>query len=590
MTVKLYHGDCLQVLGRLEAESVHCVVTSPPYWGLRDYGVHGQLGLEATVEEHVERMVEVFRAVRRVMRKDATLWMNYGDSYAGAPPGNDQPDHSGDRKLGTRGVQGASRRMQRTSPRGPCRGLKPKDLVGMPWMVAFALQADGWWLRSDIIYAKSNPMPESVTDRPTRSHEHLFLLAKSATYHYDADAVRGPHAEKTLTHRGQGSCGKASSQDSLGKVASGSWSKTVRIVDPRGRNLRDVWTIPTEPFTGWAETSRRVRVASGDADGDTTRITSPDCPVHGLMGRPSPILVCDGREGDASIRTGCTDGDHDQEPPADSAPTDQRHDENCAGRSSDLPRLGSSPSATGRSSENRRTVPALETTPPCTSVDETLSHTADTSGIPESRERTSRKRASNTSPDATDDPPSEETTSHSEGTASVYAQAFEPPSCTCEYYREITEKTSHFATFPTKLVEPCIKAGTSEHGCCATCGAPWVRQVERKSFGKAASRTKFDSTLQGGPLSRSRQAYRANGMEGPPPPIHLGWSPGCACAAPVVPCTVLDPFGGAGTVGLVADRLGRNAVLIELNPEYLELARSRIVNDAPLFAQVEVIR
>jgi DNA modification methylase len=251
MTVKLYLGDCLQVLGRLDLESVHCVVTSPPYWGLRDYGVHGQLGLEATPEEHVERMVEVFRAVRRVMRKDATLWLNYGDTYASGEVGRHDSLQSAGLLPGKAGVRTGIEKVQKQRQQRPRpRGLKPKDLVGMPWRVAFALQADGWYLRSDIIWAKPNPMPESVTDRPTKSHEHLFLLAKSERYYYAADAVREPHAEKTLTHRGQGSCGKASSQDSLGKVASGSWSKTVRIVDPRGCNLRDVWTIPTAPFPG----------------------------------------------------------------------------------------------------------------------------------------------------------------------------------------------------------------------------------------------------------------------------------------------------------------------------------------------------
>ena len=423
MTVKLYHGDCLQVLGRLEAESVHCVVTSPPYWGLRDYGtatweggdprcdhdqrrrehdpdsksstnagaardglagktlcrkcgarrVDAQLGLEATPEEHVERMVEVFRAVRRVMRKDATLWCNYGDVYYSDPSGFAGTDGSpfGNGGHASRGAKAFGRQKR---PRHPT--LKPKDLVGMPWRVAFALQADGWWLRSDIIWAKPNPMPESVTDRPTKSHEHLFLLAKSSTYFYDADAVREPSVTAALVE----------------------WPGfTLRLPTQgatAGRNLRDVWAIPAEPFPG-----------------------------------------------------------------------------------------------------------------------------------------------------------------------------------------------AHFATFPPKLVEPCIKAGTSEHGCCATCGAPYHREPREKPGLGTWTKDRAQSASTSPERSRHwRQTHKHQ------PTDRDEWSPGCACAAPVVPCTVLDPFGGAGTVGLVADRLGRNAVLIELNPEYLELARSRIANDAPLFAQVEVIR
>lgn len=352
MSVKILIGDVRERLRELPDESVHCVVTSPPYWGLRDYGVPGQLGLEATPEEHVRVMVEVFREVRRVMRSDGVLFLNYGDSYQG------------------------------------------KQLLGMPWRIALALQADGWWLRSEIIWAKPNAMPESVTDRPAKSHEHLFLLAKSATYHYDADAVRQPHAAKTLTHRGRGTTGKLSSQDDFGRVASGSWAKNVpvRAIDPRGCNLRDVWTIPTEPFPG-----------------------------------------------------------------------------------------------------------------------------------------------------------------------------------------------RHFAVFPQALVEPCIKAGTSEHGCCSTCGAPWVRERDRQpGLGDwTKDRTQSASTHPG----RSKR-YREMMARGTSKQVEAP-VPGCDCAAAVVPCTVLDPFGGVGTVCLVADKLGRSAVLIELNPEYAAMAERRIRDDCPLFAEVK---
>ncbi len=160
-------GDALTELRKMPAQSVNCCVTSPPYWGLRDYGVKGQLGLEPTPQLFVAHMVEVFREVRRVLRDDGTLWLNLGDSYTGGGP------HHGQKSLGK---SGTNRGTHQAEFHAPAPGLKPKDLVGIPWRVAFALQADGWYLRSDIIWHKPNPMPESVTDRPTKAHEYLFLL------------------------------------------------------------------------------------------------------------------------------------------------------------------------------------------------------------------------------------------------------------------------------------------------------------------------------------------------------------------------------------------------------------------------------
>ena len=200
-------GDVREQLRTLPDSSVHCVVTSPPYWGLRDYGVTGQLGLEATFEAHVTAMAEVFREVRRVLRDDGTAWVNYGDSYLN------------------------------------------KQLVGMPWRVAFGLQADGWYLRSDIIWAKPNPMPESVTDRPTKSHEHIFLLSKSPRYFYDADAVREDaiHAGKVVA-MGPKSLSKRQATGA-GVPASGN-ALADEMTGPAGRNLRDVWTVATHPYAG----------------------------------------------------------------------------------------------------------------------------------------------------------------------------------------------------------------------------------------------------------------------------------------------------------------------------------------------------
>ena len=241
MTWEVRQGDALKLLRAMPDGIVQVCVTSPPYWGLRDYGMAGQLGLETTPEEYVARMVEVFREVRRVLRDDGTLWLDLGDCYSGSPPGNARPDHSGPNLLGSRGEQ-ASTRARAVRVNRDFDGLKPKDMVGIPWRVAFALQADGWWLRSDIIWSKCNPMPESVTDRPTKSHEYLFLLAKAERYYYDADAI----AEKS-TNRESGNLD----------------TNVYAVVDPERcrrranlnktparptRNRRSVWTIAFQPF------------------------------------------------------------------------------------------------------------------------------------------------------------------------------------------------------------------------------------------------------------------------------------------------------------------------------------------------------
>jgi DNA modification methylase len=172
----IQQGDVLEVLKSWPDDFVQCVVTSPPYFGLRDYKVAGQIGLEKTPDEYVAKLVKVFMEVRRILKKDGTLWINLGDSYAGYAKGGNQD----------RFKNNASKGLSVGIP----KGLKPKDLIGIPWMVAFALRADGWYLRTDIIWSKPNPMPESVTDRPTKSHEYLFLLAKKRNYFYNADAIK----------------------------------------------------------------------------------------------------------------------------------------------------------------------------------------------------------------------------------------------------------------------------------------------------------------------------------------------------------------------------------------------------------------
>ena len=235
----IHQGDALTVLKIMPDKSVHCCVTSPPYWGLRDYGMPGQYGLEPTPEEYVAKMVEVFREVRRVLRDDGTLWLNLGDSYAN------------DTKWG--GQSGEKNRSSVIGGYQTCRnlrtnsGLKPKDLVGIPWRVAFALQADGWYLRSDIIWHKPNSMPESVADRPTKAHEYIFLLSKSEHYYYDADAIREPHKDESLERWKLGSTWDG---ERVRGYPSGAKHSMVpeQMCHPRGRNKRTVWTVATQPF------------------------------------------------------------------------------------------------------------------------------------------------------------------------------------------------------------------------------------------------------------------------------------------------------------------------------------------------------
>jgi len=232
--VELYHGDCLQVLKELPAESVHCVVTSPPYWGLRDYGADGQLGLEETPEQHVSKMVEVFSEVRRVLRTDGTLWMNYGDSYANSS--------AGDGRCGATAQVGNTKSGCQRRARKVGGVLKPKDLCGIPWRVAFALQADGWWLRQDIIWHKPNAMPESVTDRCTKAHEYIFLLTKAAKYYYDADSIKETAQKKPG--------GKPSQFGATAQTGANRHDIGETFTDSGARNRRSVWTIATAPYPG----------------------------------------------------------------------------------------------------------------------------------------------------------------------------------------------------------------------------------------------------------------------------------------------------------------------------------------------------
>jgi DNA modification methylase len=361
----------------------------------------GALGLEPDPALYVAHLVEVFRAVRRVLRADGTCWVNLGDSYVSNFPRGVQRDSSWwSTKSGEKeGVSIFDLEAAFPGNSDPRRtGLKVKDLIGIPWRVAFALQADGWWLRSEIIWHKPNPMPESVTDRPTKAHESLFLLAKAERYFFDAEAIREPQSDLTLERFASGNQRtmghKALLRDKRDCLAT---YETSTAILPNGRQKRSVWTIPSAPFS-----------------------------------------------------------------------------------------------------------------------------------------------------------------------------------------------EAHFATFPPALVEPCLQAGTSARGACPACGAPWRREVERLAQPSEDWHFKPGDDPVGRIRPRGKNGDTHAAWKALHPDTTLGWAPTCACAPTPVPCVVLDPFAGAGTVGLVADRLGRDAILIDLSPTYAAMAERRIREEAPLLTAVAV--
>ncbi len=258
MSVQVLTGDCRETLKTLPEGSVHCCVTSPPYFGLRDYGHDGQIGLEQTPTEFVEQLVSVFREVKRVLRDDGTLWLNLGDSYAASGRGGGGGSLQ-DADVGTKISKANSRR-------APARGYKQKDLLGIPWRVAFALQADGWYLRQDIIWHKPNPMPESVTDRCTKAHEYIFLLSKSPRYYFDNDSIREPWEGEAAAAVAMGTkvVGQRGINESARRGLAGGQSTQFKkqghsgyfgadgkcLLNPLGANKRSVWKVNTRAYRG----------------------------------------------------------------------------------------------------------------------------------------------------------------------------------------------------------------------------------------------------------------------------------------------------------------------------------------------------
>jgi DNA modification methylase len=241
--IQIIQGDCLEKLKELPAESIDCCITSPPYWGLRDYGCNDQLGLEKTPEEYVANMVEVFSEVRRVLNNSGTLWLNLGDSYANARPGSGG-------KCVLKGCGENMTKARYTDINRDVSGFKPKDLVGIPWMVAFALRSDGWWLRQDIIWHKPNPMPESVRDRCTKAHEYIFLLSKSQKYYCDMEAIKenstDPESYTGRDFRGAKSIIEHGARPNSNPNSLEREGQT-KIYEKR--NKRSVWTVTTKPYS-----------------------------------------------------------------------------------------------------------------------------------------------------------------------------------------------------------------------------------------------------------------------------------------------------------------------------------------------------
>lgn len=248
MSVTTLIGDCRESMRTIPEKSVHCCVTSPPYFGLRNYLHDGQIGLEKTPDQYVAAIVEVFREVRRVLRDDGTVWLNLGDSYARM--GSDSYATGKNAKVANQ-VNERCKRMSK-----PPDGFKHKDLIGIPWRVAFALQADGWYLRQDIIWHKPNPMPESVTDRCTKAHEYIFLLSKSPKYYYDHEAIKEPQSDSTKERSRYGWSGRTDDKSNGARTGS-TFKRMAESGEPMGtipadgqRNKRSVWTVSTKPYKG----------------------------------------------------------------------------------------------------------------------------------------------------------------------------------------------------------------------------------------------------------------------------------------------------------------------------------------------------
>jgi hypothetical protein len=422
----------------------------------------------------------------------------------------------------------------------------------IPWRVALALQADGWYLRSVIVWAKKSPMPESVTDRPTSSWEPIFLLAKGERYFMDMEAVREQVKENSGQNMRAPKLGDHRADGNYDTVTEKTYDRVC------GANQRNVWHLGPEPFNMSGETVHWQPVEVGASGDDIRRTPSAGCPVHDRPGSRS----CGEHEGDASSRSLGTCAHPAQEPLREPGCIATIHDQPSPACGTGSPDPVRSQTATSRSSQSRRTARVPSTTRPCTPSAQTLGGTSGTSGELVTTDSAGHTTASRTSADdvrdASGSDPSGQTMMSSGGI------------CTCQYHRRTTKKIDHFATFPTEIPRRAIKAGTSEKGACPECGAPWVRVVERKSS-SPNQRVGYTQNCTGRNDGERPGSFTDHESR------TTGWQPTCKCGNPnTVPCVVLDPFLGSGTTIAVARTLGRHGVGCELNPAYAELARERI--------------
>ena len=528
--------------------------------GLRDYGIENQLGLEKTPEEYVAKMVKIFRQVWRVLRDDGTLWLNMGDSYISGKSRYSSKPHtiSGDKDRGDKHNQKPDLYYHPY--------LKDKDLCMMSARVVIALQADGWYLRSDIIWSKPNPMPESCTDRPTKAHEYLFLLTKKAKYYYDNNAIREPQKEfiDDDNYGRNRPAGIGTTLDSGYASKKNGFADYIRKqgthYNPAGRNRRSVWTIATQAF-------------SGDSSYGNCRIMSPDCPIHGYL--VHSFLSQQRDEQQDAFPFGRIFG-------IDTSPSQVQE--------GDVVSIALNPSefpfdecvAKDHSIQIHRTVNGLRRHE--IFVDR---FSCGTGYISKLRRSVSMFCRIHENKNVADDVLGEMGLCLSAGKTFhiVGILTFKPPpeSCLCHYMGMLKKSQDHFAVFPEKLVEPCIMAGTSERGACPECGKGWVRILkpsdEYEKYLKTGKPTKKDV---GDSLvyMKSTPAMTADYKT-------IGWQPQCDCnAGDPVPCLVLDPFMGSGTVALVALRAGREYIGIELNQDYIDMAMKRI---EPLLKQGKLI-
>lgn len=519
--ILILEGDVLMVLRSLPDKSAQTIITSPPYLWLRNYGVKGQIGLEKTPAEFIRILVDVFHEIWRVLRDDGTVWLNMGDSYAGSGKGPTGADGIGcqEKRQGT-DKQDSNRGSQKTNLMGGIvpKGWKSGDLMGMPWRLAFALQDAGWYLRTDIVWHKPNPMPESNKTRPTRSHEFIFLLTKSGKplfwTHPEKDGVRKKPAPDYYYHN------RDTLEDAIEPPED--W-KTKRFVDTDGKEKR-VW-VRRNKWIGW----------NYFYDAEATK--EPVSESYRNDQRPLGVL-----------RQRCNKKSkyHEQGgqfKPLSDAERAQKQD------------LMGNPTMVGfnaRWKGNRRTF---------------------------------RGGGKYTGGQQFDNSSAVENQSHGNNTEHGEGQILRNKRdvwkiATCQ------RKEAHFASFPDTLPEICIKAGTSEYGCCPACGAPYMRVLKKvastmnirvRDNKKGIIDQKSGIGEQYGASDEEIEEY---GEERAGTTETIGWRPTCSCnAGDPVPCVTLDPFMGRGTVALVSRELGRSSIGIELNPEYVEISKKNLTGD-----------